>query len=178
MRTLINCSLMKKLYNLKGLVFLIFLTSCEKKSAITDAVVVINELMPVNTTVVTDPDGEYDDWIELYNISSEQQDLSGWFLSDNKNHISKWQFPDATTIEGKGYLIIWADDDSSGVGLHANFKLSSLGEELILSDPDGNLFDKVLYSGQSQELSFSRNPDGEGEFKWQISTFSLSNNDN
>jgi len=134
--------------------------------------------MPVNTTVVTDPEGEYDDWIELYNLSVETQDLSGWFLSDNENHISKWQFPPATTIPGKGYLIIWADDDSSQVGLHANFKLSSLGEELILSDPEGDLIDEVLYPGQTLELSYSRNPDGEGEFKWQIPTFSRTNNDN
>ena len=166
---------MNKHYILNGLVFLILLYACEKKTEITDNVVVINELMPVNTTVVSDPDGEFDDWIELYNKSSESHDLSGWFLSDNEKHISKWQFPAATTIEGNGYLIIWADDDSSGNGLHSNFKLSSLGEELLLSDPDGNLIDKVLYPGQSLELSFSRNPDGLGEFKWQIPTFARTN---
>lgn len=177
MLTFINCRVMKKHYILKGLVIMIFLYACEKETEITDAVVVINELMPVNTTVVSDPDGEFDDWIELYNLSSEPQDLSGWFLSDNGKHISKWQFPEATKIEGKGYLIIWADDDSSGIGLHANFKLSSLGEELLLSDSDGNLIDKVLYPGQSLELSFSRIPDGEGEFIWQIPTFARTNND-
>jgi len=74
---------MKKYYILKGLVIMIFLYACEKKTEITDAVVVINELMPVNTTVVSDPDGEFDDWIELYNLSSEPQDLSGWFLSES-----------------------------------------------------------------------------------------------
>ena len=169
---------MKKHYILIGLVLLIFLYACEKKSDITDSVVVINELMPVNTTVVSDPDGDFDDWIELYNLSPDARDLSGWFLSDNEKHISKWQFPASTSIEGKGYLIIWADDDSSSNGLHANFKLSSLGEELLLSDPDGNLIDKVLYPGQSLELSFSRKPDGEGEFIWQIPTFARTNNDN
>ncbi|HAM11069.1 MAG: hypothetical protein A2X05_01055 [Bacteroidetes bacterium GWE2_41_25] len=166
---------MKKHNILKGLIFLIFLFACEKKTDMPDSVVVINELMPVNTTVVADPEGEFDDWIELYNLSSEAKDLSGWFLSDNGKHISKWQFPSSTTIAGKGYLIIWADDDSSQTGLHANFKLSSLGEELLLSDPDGNLIDKVLYPGQTLELSFSRNPDGKGEFKWQIPTFARTN---
>jgi hypothetical protein len=169
---------MKRQNILKGLTILFILYACEKKTDNPDGVVVINELMPVNNTVVSDPDGDFDDWIELYNISSEAQDLSGWFLSDNEKHISKWQFPPATTIAGKGYLIIWADDDSSQNGLHASFKLSSLGEEVLLSDSDGNLIDKVLYPGQTLELSYSRNPDGIGAFKWQIPTLSGTNNDN
>lgn len=163
---------------LKALAILLILFGCEKKTDNPHNVVVINELMPVNTTVVSDPDGDFDDWIELYNKSSEAQDLSGWFLSDNEKYISKWQFPPATTIAGKGYLIIWADDESSQIGLHASFKLSSLGEELVLSDRNGNLIDKVLYPAQTLELSYSRNPDGEGAFKWQIPTFSRTNNNN
>ncbi|MBI5008808.1 MAG: lamin tail domain-containing protein [Bacteroidia bacterium] len=169
---------MKKLSIPPIIIFLLLLYACEKKTEITDSAVAINELMPVNNTVVSDPDGDFDDWIELYNMSSESFDLSGCFLSDNEKHISKWQFPASTKIEGKGYLIIWADDDSSGTGLHTNFKLSSLGEEILLSDPDGNLIDKVLYPGQSLELSYSRNPDGEGAFIWQIPTFARSNNSN
>jgi hypothetical protein len=154
--------------------FLIY--ACEKKYAQDDNVICINEVMPVNSTVVADPDGDYDDWIELYNISSEEQDLSGWFLSDNEKHISKYQFPPSTSIAAKGYIIIWADDDSSVAGLHASFKLSSLGEELILSDPEGDQIDKVIYPGQSLELSYSRNPDGTGDFKWQLPTFAMTNN--
>lgn len=166
---------MNKLYCLPGLALILCLFSCEKKTDNPENLVVINELMPVNTTVVSDPDGEFDDWIELYNMSSEAKDLSGWFLTDNEKHISKWQFPPATTIAGKGYLVIWADDDSAQIGLHANFKLSSLGEEVLLSDSDGNLVDKVLYPGQTLELSYSRYPDGTGEFKWQIPTFARTN---
>ncbi|MBK9390136.1 MAG: lamin tail domain-containing protein [Bacteroidetes bacterium] len=152
-----------------------FFFACEKKTENTGSVVFINELMPVNTTVVADQNGEYNDWIELYNISDNEQDISGWFLSDNDKHISKWQFPASTTIKGRGYLIIWADDDSAQTGLHANFKLSSLGEELILSDPEGITVDKALYPGQSLELSYSRNPDGTGAFVWQIPTYLKSN---
>ncbi len=163
---------------IKSLALLLLLFGCERKTDIIDPVVAINELMPLNTTVVSDPDGDFDDWIELYNMSSESFDLSGYFLSDNEKHISKWQFPASTEIEGKGFLIIWADDDSSGTGLHANFKLSSLGEEVLLSDPDGNLIDKVLYPGQSLELSYSRKPDGNGAFIWQLPTFARSNNSN
>jgi hypothetical protein len=154
----------------------VLLFGCKKPDEPAKSDIVINELLPVNTTIMPDQDGEYDDWIELYNLSGSVKDISGYFLSDNKDHFSKWEFPAGTTIPGNGYLIIWADDDSAQVGLHANFKLSSLGEEVLLSAPDGTLEDKVIYPGQTLELSFSRNPDGTGAFKWQTPTFDSSNN--
>ena len=168
--------MIKKKILLLCLIVPILMYSCEKAADPSGGDILINELLPVNTTIVADQNGEYDDWIELVNLSSSGKDISGYFLSDNKDHFSKWQFPSGTAIPGKGYLIIWADDDSAQVGLHANFKLSSLGEEVLLSKPDGTLLDKVIYPGQDLELSFSRNPDGTGAFKWQTPTFNSSNN--
>jgi hypothetical protein len=166
---------------IKKIVILFFvcaglMSACKKPDEPAKSDIVINELLPVNTSVMPDQNGEYDDWIELYNLSGEVKDISGYFLSDNKDHFSKWEFPSGTTIPGNGYLIIWADDDSAQVGLHSNFKLSSLGEEVLLSAPDGTLEDKVIYPGQTLELSFSRNPDGTGSFRWQTPTFNSSNN--
>jgi hypothetical protein len=157
-------------------ILLVLLSGCKKPDEPSKSDILINELLPVNTSIVPDQNGEYDDWIELYNLSSSGKDLSGYFLSDNKDHFSKWELPSGTTIPGNGYLIIWADGDSAQVGLHANFKLSSLGEEVLLSAPDGTLLDKVIYPGQSIELSFARNPDGTGEFVWQTPTYNSSNN--
>ncbi len=150
--------------------------SCKKPDDPVQSDISINELLPVNVSIAPDQDGEFDDWIELYNKSNTERDISGYFISDNKDHFSKWQFPSGTAIPGKGYLIIWADGDSAQVGLHTNFKLSSLGEEVLLSTPEGTLIDKVIYPGQSIELSFARNPDGTGSFKWQVPTFNSSNN--
>jgi len=150
--------------------------ACEKATDPSGGDIVINEVLPVNKTIIADQNGEYDDWIELYNISSSSKDISGYSLSDNKKDISKWQIPSGTSIPGKGYLIIWADKDSLQIGLHANFKLSSMGEEVLFSTPEGNVIDKVIFPGQTQELSYSRNPDGTGTFKWQIPTFNSSNN--
>jgi hypothetical protein len=165
-----------KKINILILIITVFLFACVKPKDPDGKDIVINELLPVNTTIVADQDGEYDDWIELYNLSSSAKDISGYFLSDNKDHFSKWEFPSGVSIPGYGYLIIWADDDSAQVGLHSNFKLSSLGEEVLLSTPDGNLLDKVIYPGQTLELSYSRNPDGTGSYKWQTPTFNRSNN--
>jgi hypothetical protein len=154
---------------------LIFSVSCKKTYENADAGVVINELMPVNSSTVADQNGQFDDWIELYNYTSSTIDLSGYFLSDDKKDITKWQFPHGTLIGPKGYLIIWADNDTLQAGLHADFKLSSAGEDVLISDAAGKLIDKVSFPAQNLELSYSRIPDGTGEFQWHSPTFNRSN---
>jgi hypothetical protein len=157
--------------------FLILLPSCEKEVNTPSGNIAINEILPVNTTIVQDQNGEYDDWIELFNLTSSDIDISGYNLSDKKSNIRKWQFPQGTIIQGNGYLIIWADSDTTQSGLHANFKLSSAGERVILSKPDGIIIDEVTYSAQNLELSYARNPDGTGPFKWQTPTFNRTNSE-
>jgi hypothetical protein len=72
------------------------------------AAVVINEFMASNGLTRADEDGDYEDWIELYNTGGADVDLSGWGLSDNTGNPFKWRFPAGTTIEGGGYLLVWA----------------------------------------------------------------------
>lgn len=67
-------------------------------------------------------------------------DLAGWYLSDNPENPRKWPFPAGTRIAAGGYLLIWAyEDGEDSPGLHANFKLSAKGEQLLLVDTDGRL---------------------------------------
>ncbi|MBN2743619.1 MAG: lamin tail domain-containing protein [Marinilabiliaceae bacterium] len=137
--------------------------------------VVINELMPKNSTTQADQDGEYDDWIELYNTTGTSIDLSGYFLSDSKKNITKWKFPQGTTITAKGYLIIWADGDTLQSGLHTNYKLSAEGEKMVLATPEQTIIDQMSYPAQAEELSYARVPDGTGEFVWQAPTYNATN---
>jgi hypothetical protein len=137
--------------------------------------VVINELMCTNSYTESDQDGEFDDWIELYNKSNEDIDLSGYYLANGDGNLTKWQFPSNSIITANGYLTIWADKDSTQVGLHTNFKLSSKGEEIFLVSPDTVILDNVVYSAQKSEVSFSRLPNGTGPFGWTTPTFALEN---
>lgn len=169
-------------YQVIKIIFLIFCTiflltqnSCEKTYAPSMSGIVINELLPVNSNIVPDQNGEYDDWIELFNKSSAVVDISGYYLTDSKKNLVKWKFPEGTIIEGKGFLIIWADEDTTQRGLHSNFKLSSSGEKVLLSKPDLTVIDHVEYPALTQQLSYSRVPDGSGSFIWQTPTFSSSN---
>jgi len=136
---------------------------------------VINEFMASNDETVADQDEEYDDWIELYNNSDIEIDLTGYTLSDNIEEPAKWMFPDGTSIQAGNYLIIWADDDEEQEGLHSSFKLSSSGESLLLSDADGNRIDEVTYAEQTTDVSYGRFPNGIGDFQSMISTFDATN---
>lgn len=137
---------------------------------------VINEFMADNETTVTDPDGEYDDWIELFNNSNAEILLEGYFLSDDGDDISQWSFPD-TAISANGYLIVWADKDEDQQGLHANFKLSSSGETIYLSNSDTTIIDEISYTNQTTDISFGRYPNGTGPFIQMTPTFSVENID-
>jgi hypothetical protein len=101
--------------------------------------VVINELMASNKTTINDPQGEYDDWIELFNKGNEDINLTGMYLSDKTDNPKKWQFPENTIIKAGGYLILWADENSKATpGIHMNFKLSADGEVVLFTDNDNN----------------------------------------
>lgn len=114
----------------------------------------INELMSSNTKTIQDESGEYDDWIELYNNSSKDISLYGYFLTDDINKLDKWVIPD-TVIKAGNFLLIWADEDGSDSGLHTNFKLSKSGEFLALSGIE-SIIDSISFGVLQSDNSFGR----------------------
>jgi hypothetical protein len=140
--------------------------SCVKPEESSKSDILINELLLVNKTIAVNQNGEYDDWIELYNLSNSAKDIPGYFLSDTKYHFSKWEFPSGTSIPDNGFLNIWSDDDSAQISPHTNFKHSSQGEKVLLSNLIGNLLDKEIFRCQTHEISFFRNPNVTGSFRW------------
>ncbi len=136
--------------------------------------VVINEFMADNGTTQADQDGEYDDWIELYNPSAAPISLKGCHLSDKVTNPGKWTFPD-TSIAAGGYLMIWADEDTLQAGLHAKFALSKSGEAVILSDTVLAIIDSVTFPAQVTDSSTGRLPNGSGAFVRMAPTFSYVN---
>jgi len=132
--------------------------------------VVINEFLADNDTTQADPHGEYDDWIELYNNTDSIINLTNYYLTDDSTDLTQWVFPD-TFIDANNYLIIWADDDSGQIGLHANFKLSKSGEEIYLLDNNQTIIDEIVFGQQSQDISSGRYPNGTGSFIEMIPSF-------
>lgn len=136
--------------------------------------VLINEVLASNNQYGYDANGESDDWIELYNTKSTGVDLSGLYLSDLSTDLGKWPFPAGTTIPANGRIIVWCDNDIEQTGLHANFKLSSLGDNVIFSN-GLTIFDQIAIGAQTQNVSYSRCPDGGVNFDYVTPTFNAVN---
>jgi hypothetical protein len=160
------------------LFFIIGFTNCNNDDEIEETPdVVINEILPKNSQNGSDHDGDFDDWIELYNPSDVKKDISGYYLTDSKKNPTKWKFPAGTTINANGYLIVWADEDSTHVsGLHTNYKLSADGENIVLLTPTQEVVNLVEYPATVLEQSYARKPNGTGDFQWAAPTFNKSNN--
>jgi len=153
-----------------------------------DFPVVINELMASNNSTIQDPQGQYDDWVEIYNFGSTAMDVGGMYLTDDLTEPNKWRFPEnnpsATTIPACGYLLIWIDNHIADSGLHANFKLDAGGEELGLFDSsatgtDGSsLIDSITFDEQTVDVSYGRYPDATDNMRFMASpTPGAANND-
>jgi hypothetical protein len=136
--------------------------------------IVINEFLADNATTQADQNGEFDDWIELHNLSDQPISLKGFHLSDKPGTIGKWTFPD-TSIAANGYLIIWADENGTQVGLHANFKLSASGEAVVFSDTSLTIIDSLSFGPQTKDVSLGRCPNGTGTFMTMSPSFAARN---
>ncbi|HKL72265.1 MAG TPA: CotH kinase family protein [Marinilabiliaceae bacterium] len=76
--------------------------------------ILINEFMSSNSSTIADEDGDFSDWIELYNPTEQAVELEGWGLSDNTSNPYKWVFPEVTMKPGE-YLVIWASGKNRAV---------------------------------------------------------------
>jgi len=128
--------------------------------------VVINEFMASNATGVTDEGGGTADWIELYNLSDEDIDLGGFFVSDDESIPTKAMLPydQGLIIEAGSTLLLWADSDTDQGSKHLPFNLKKDGESIVLTSPMGDLLDSIDYQNATTDASFARYPDGTGPF--------------
>lgn len=123
------------------------------------AQVVINEYSCSNINTIQDNDGDYEDWIELYNTGSSAVNLGGYFLSDDINNIAKWEFP-IVSIAANGYLLVYCSNKNTASGsyIHTSFKLTQTkAESIVFSNPQEKILDsqtlQITQSGHSMGLT-------------------------
>lgn len=119
--------------------------------------VVINEIL--THTDLPDVDA-----IELHNPTDAEIDVSGWFLTDDRDEPSKYTIVSGSVIPAGGYLVVKGDTDDlpeNNDSLPADrfarsFSLSSHGEEIFLfaADAEGNR------TGYSHGFEFSAGENG------------------
>jgi autotransporter-associated beta strand protein len=124
--------------------------------------ILINEIMASNQATLADDDGDFSDWIELYNPGSAAVDLAGWGLSDSASTPFKWVFPSGTSIPPDTHLLVWASGKNRInplAPLHTNFSISAVGEILTLTRPDLSLADQTPAVVSQRDVSFGRRLD-------------------
>ena len=130
----------------------------------------INEIMAVASTPIVPGTVPRPDWIEIENVSGEEQEIGGWHLTDDPNDLTKFTFP-ARSLSADGHLLIVASDlpvDGVDESLRAPFLLRSSGEHLALIEADGSTIHAGFpgdYPEQRYGISYGWDPvNGENRY--------------
>lgn len=125
---------------------------------------VINEFMSSNNNTLEDMDGDFSDWIEIYNDSDESINLLNYGISDDTDEIRKWIFPSMEILPHQYYVLFASGKNIlTGNELHTNFKIKQSGEDLILSDENGETIQLIGPHALGTDLSYACIPDGSAE---------------
>ena len=119
---------------------------------------IINEVMSSNHNTIMDEEGNYYDYIEIYNGYDYDVNLKDYYLSDDDINTKKWKFDDVT-IKSHEYLVVYTSglDKVINGNIHTNFKLSKKGEVITLSKPDGKYISKIKYDNTMSDTSYGYN---------------------
>ena len=145
-----------------SLLLLLILSFC----TVCSADVYLNELVSANVSVNTDYNGNYSDWIELYNNGATAVNLTGYHLSDDSSNLAKYTFPNVNISAGQ-FLVVWASDMNTvypNGQVHLNFKVDNTGEDIYLSSPANTVIDMLPAVALPNNFSYGRQPDGTGSW--------------
>ena len=135
-------------------------------SSVLAIVITINELMASNAGVVMSPATNFDSWIELYNPSEQEINLSGMYLSNDPTMPTLWQMPqDIGTIPAKGFKVVWLGSNDI-LNNQAPFKLDCDGGTICLNDKNGQLITSVDYPKAMSRTAWARTSDGGNTWGW------------
>lgn len=132
-------------------------------------------LPPVRINEVSAGNGIYvneyfkrNDWVELYNTTDQPVDVEGMYLSDNPDTPQKYRIAKPsvllssapTVIPAHGHLVVWCDKLEPQSQLHASFKLSDDGGDVLLTAADESWTDRLSYGAMKSDETAGRYPDG------------------
>ncbi len=136
-------------------------------SAVAAAQLEISEFMAVNQKTVQDADGDYSPWIEIYNPTTTDVNLTGWSLTDDTNNLTMWRFPNVTILdaedanESDNIMVVFASGKNrtnNAAELHTNFRLGT-NNFLALVDPNTNIVAVFnSYPAQQADVSYGVDP--------------------
>ncbi|MBR4539317.1 MAG: lamin tail domain-containing protein [Clostridia bacterium] len=130
----------------------------------------LNEVVPSPKSGLRDADGDFSDWVELYNAGTKDIKLGNYALSDDETKPAKWPFPKDAVIPAGGYYIVFCSGkdkvEESTNYPHTNFSINNEQETIVLSTLVGELVDQVVVNGVERDMSYGRDEDG----NWRVFT--------
>lgn len=127
-----------------------------------------------NTTAAVDKNGEFCDWIELYNGGNADANLNGWKLV--KGDSNEYTFTEVTVPAG-GTLLVFSCKTYNGDASVPNtgYNLAGSGVKLALVNGE-TAVDTVEVPALEDDTTWARQPDGTGDFRLLFPTPGASNN--
>ncbi|HOD02060.1 MAG TPA: lamin tail domain-containing protein, partial [Clostridiales bacterium] len=141
--------------------------------------IIINEYCCKNTNIIYDSEGDYCDWVELYNTTDSSFSLAKYFLSDDEADTKKWAFPDNTVIEPKAFLLVFLSGKNrlgENGEIHASFKLGGDDEKILLLNNRGKTVDALEIMDLKENTSYGRSLDASQYFFFARPTPGAQNN--
>ncbi len=117
----------------------------------------ISEVVSSNTKYLAGPYKTYHDFVELYNHTDKEIDLTGYYLSDDPEQVRKGSL-DGVKIPANGYvcIILSTDGINTPKGYHVvSFGINASGETLVLAKGD-TVIDVAVIPSLGQNTAFGR----------------------
>ena len=129
-------------------------------SSLTFSQIQINEFMADSGDCCLDDFGEEEDFVEIINVGNFPIDISGYFFGDgNDGSLIPSGFPEITTVDAGGVLVLWYDRDVDQGPLHIDAKLNNSGESIIILNAEGDTIVDINFIAQSECVSHGSYPD-------------------
>ena len=122
--------------------------------------ILLNEICSNNFSAAKNENGNYCDYIEIYNPTSQDKVLDEYYLSDDKDVLSKFSLQ-GRSIPAKGYLVVWLDGMIDANTGNTGFGISYEGESIYLVKGEKEVIvDSVYVPGLIYNTSYARLEDG------------------
>ena len=124
----------------------------------------LNEIQVENIDMYVDPSWNYGPWVEVYNLSGQDYDLKGCWVSDEPDNLMKAHITESHPLKAHGYVNLWFEHHDKYCLSQLKLKLSTTGGTFYLSDPYGQLLQSIAYPTPVPRTSYARREDGSDEW--------------
>ncbi len=131
----------------------------QEKYLKTNEDLIISEVVNSNSSYLPQNGANYYDFIEIYNNSNKEINLSDYCISSNLDNICEYKMPDVTLKE-KEYYVIMASGDTNLTNnnyYHAGFKVGD--KEGIYITKGSKVIDSIFVGGVDNNKSIGKNID-------------------